>query len=164
MEPSTHRYPLNRKIVFHDLPGYDEIKYPNAEKYCHAFQLGKFEGLLIIIKDELTEFDLDLAKEIQSIGTPFLVIRTHIDQYCLSEEKPSKKPEQLEKIKNEMIKRISCENAEVFLINTYDSGAHDFSLASKAINKMVSLNRGNAFNCKEIKTLPPNSNKRSKEG
>ena len=164
MIPGIYDHPLNRKIVFHDLPGYDEIKYPNAGTYCHAFQLGKFEGLVIIIKDELTEFDLDLAKEIQSIGTPFLVIRTHIDQHCLSEEKPSKKPEQLEKIKNEMTKRISCKNAEVFLINTYDSGAQDFILALQAINKMVSFNPGNAFNCKEIKTLPPNSNKRSKEG
>ena len=139
------------------MPGYDEIKYPNAETYFHAFHLGKFEGLLVIIKDELTEFDLDLAKEIQSIGTPFLVIRTHINQYCQSKE-------QLEIIKNEMIERISCENAEVFLINTYDSGAQDFILALNAINKMVSFNLGNAFNCKEIKTLPQIATNGRKKG
>ena len=153
-EPCQYPHPLNLKLVFCDLPGYYENKYPKAKTFCQEFELGKFDGLLIIIKDELTEFDLALVKEIQLIGTPFLVIRTHIDQYFKS-DKPSKRAEKLEKIKNQMIKRIPSQNAEVFLINTYDSGEQDFILAAKAITNMASSNPGNVFNFNRIINSPP---------
>ena len=145
IEPCEYSHPAIPEITLYDFPGYDEYEYPNAETYWNAFHLGKFERFIILTKNELTKCDVDLVKKIKSIKSSFFIIRTHIDEYCQSEGTSLKKEEQFKKIKKEMMKRISCQKKQIFLINNYDTYEEDFLVAMEAV-AATTLPLGNVLN------------------
>lgn len=78
-DPTTYEYPRNPMITLVDLPGIGTPKFPDLQTYCEKVGLEKFNAFLIFTASRFTNFDLDLAKKVKSLGKSFFLIRTKID-------------------------------------------------------------------------------------
>ncbi|XP_028404280.1 interferon-inducible GTPase 5-like [Dendronephthya gigantea] len=140
MEPTEYKHPLYPTISFVDLPGIGTPKFHNFEKYCKDMRLKDYDKFLIFTATRFTVNDLNLAKKVKSLGKPFFLIRTKIDNDCFSESRKESFNEE-EMLKN--IRKSYCEKTKdlmvtenkIFLISNYDKEKWDFTRLVTAISE-----------------------------
>ena len=68
LEPASYTYPDNPNITFMDLPGIGTPKFPNLKIYCKKVKLETYDVFLILTSVRFLEYDLQLAKKINSMN------------------------------------------------------------------------------------------------
>lgn len=146
-EPTTYEYPGNPMITLVDLPGIGTPKFPDLQTYCEKVGLEKFDAFLIFTASRFTNFDLDLAKKVKSLGKSFFLIRTKIDVDLMPKKGKATINEDavLRKIRSDCMANTTdlISNAEdIFLIGNYDKDKWDFDrLVEAIVNALPILQR-----------------------
>lgn len=148
-EPTEYQHPGNSTITLVDLPGIGTPNYPDLQNYCEKVGLKDYDMFLIFTAARFTQYDLELAKKVKSMGKSFFLIRTTIDADCnpkprRSEKNDESRPEAsfneeelLQKIRTscfENVKDLISSEKEIFLISNYKQEKWDFVRLCKAIN------------------------------
>ncbi|CAB4045175.1 interferon-inducible GTPase 5-like, partial [Paramuricea clavata] len=128
------------------MPGIGTRTYPNLQVYCKKFDLKSYDTFLILTATRFTQFDLELALKIKSMGKSFFLIRTKID-VDEDNEKRKRKPnieEMLRKIQAncyENVKDLGISNDEIFLISKHDTNKWDFVRLVQAVLEKLSAHQ-----------------------
>ena len=136
---TKYKHPKNPKISFVDLPR-DTIR------------LEEYDAFFILTIDSFTPHDLEMAKNVKSIGKSFFLVRTNIDDVCLLYEKrrPINEADILHNIKDDCtrnMKDVLCNDKEIFLISSDHKDKWDFDRLIEAINEAL------PFHLRECLTL-----------
>ena len=138
-KPTEYYHPENPRICLVDLPGIGTPSFPDLPTYCKNVDLENYDKYLIFTSLRFTNYDLQLARKVKSMGKSFFLIRTKIDNDYEAEARKKKinEKQMLEKIKKHCFENvkdyISSEN-EIFLISNYDKGQWDFCRLVEAIS------------------------------
>ena len=148
--PTEYKHPDNPMISFVDLPGIGTPNLPDLSTYCEKVGFDDYDTFLIFTATRFTQYDLELAEKVKSIGKSFFLIRTKIDEVCRlkSGERAINEADILEEIRQDCIKNvkqlISCEE-EIFLISNYDTNEWDFDRLIEAIGEVLPLLQRECF-------------------
>lgn len=135
IEPQSYPHPLNKNLLFWDLPGVGTPKFPR-DKYLDAIEFEKFDFYIIVSCDRFTDDDLWLAQEIQRAKKHFYFLRTKID-HTVSDAKqdqadPLDEHEVLQSIRDSIateLGKAEIENPDVYLTSNHKKGLWDFERA-----------------------------------
>ncbi|XP_028404341.1 T-cell-specific guanine nucleotide triphosphate-binding protein 1-like [Dendronephthya gigantea] len=139
LEPTEYKHPLYPMISFVDLPGIGTPRFNDFEAYCREMRLEDYDKFLIFTASRLTSYDVMLATKVKSLGKPFFLIRTKIDNCLLESRKRSFNEEEMLK----SIRKYYCENMKdliisedkIFLISNYKKEKWDFTRLVTAISE-----------------------------
>ena len=112
-ERAKYVHPDNSKIVFWDLPGSDGRSDQELESYYEKIMLHEYDICFILHSKRFRRNDILLAQKVKSLGKPFLLIRTHIDNDMASEERKLKgkfNEEELKKLIKDDTKKLIKDN------------------------------------------------------
>ena len=148
--PTEYKYPGNPMIRLVDLPGIGTPNLPDLPAYCEKVGFEDYDTFLIFTATRFTQYDLELAKLVKSIGKSFLLIRTKIDEVCRQKEsgRQINEAEILEKIKQDCTKNVGnliSSEKEIFLISNYDKDEWDFDRLIVAISETLSVLQRECF-------------------
>ena len=137
--PTEYKHPHNPMISFVDLPGIGTPNFPDLPAYCEAVGFEDYDTFLIFTATRFTQYDLELAENIKSIGRSFFLVRTKIDEDCRQGEsgRPINEPEILEAIRQDClnnVKNLISSEKDIFLISNYDTNKWDFDRLIEAIS------------------------------
>ena len=132
VEASTERkftHPNNPRITFVELPNMGSPNFPESTYF------EEYDVFVILTSTRFTENDLQLARKVEEMGKPYLLIRTKVDRdlHESSGEKTAKYEKIAKLIKFAMLEvRIPSEQ-KIFLISNYHKEKWDFRLLIDAI-------------------------------
>ena len=143
-DPTTYKYPGNPMITFVDLPGIGTPKFPDLQTYCEKVGLEKYDAFLIFTATRFTNFDLDLAKKVKSMGKSFFLICTKIDVDLMQKKGKASINEDavLQKIRRDCMvntKDLISGEEDIFLIGNYDKDKWDLDRLVEAIGKALPI-------------------------
>ena len=138
--PTPFEHPTNPNIRFWDLPGIGTTNYPNLKIFCEKVAIETYDTFLIICSKRFTNYDLELAEKVQSMGKSFFFVRTQIDNDMKGEKRKLKKKFSEEKtlklLKDDLIQNLQnfSHGAEkIFLVSSFSPNKWDFDRLKKAI-------------------------------
>ncbi|CAB3990545.1 interferon-inducible GTPase 5-like, partial [Paramuricea clavata] len=138
--PTPYQHPTNAKIRFWDLPGIGTPDYPDLPTFSEKVGIERFDTFLIICARRFTEYDLQLAEKVQSMGKSFFFVRNKIDNDRRSEKRKYgrkfNEEKMLKEIKNdcvECLENLSCDEEKVFLVSSHAPNEWDFDRLQTAI-------------------------------
>lgn len=148
--PTEYQHPDNSLISFVDLPGIGTPTFPDLQTYCEKVSFEDYDTFLIFTATRFTQYDLELARKVKSIGKSFFLIRTKIDEDCRQRngERAINEKEILEKIKQNCInnvKNLISSKKEIFLISNYDTDEWDFDRLIEAISEVLPVLQRECF-------------------
>jgi GTP-binding protein EngB required for normal cell division len=99
---TVFKYPGNKKITLHDLPGFGTPQFPKHE-YEEKMELHKDDYVLIFVAN-IEENDIEIAKILKEMDKPFCFVRPKLD-VDIENAKNDGEPEAevIEKIKSEAL-------------------------------------------------------------
>ncbi|CAB3997456.1 interferon-inducible GTPase 5-like [Paramuricea clavata] len=136
--PASYGHPTNLNIRFWDLPGIGTPDYPNLPTFCQKVHIEKYDTFLIITAKRFTEYDLQLAKKVESMGKSFFFVRTKIDNDRRSElrKKGFNEEKMLKKIRDDCVENLrnfSFGEEKIFLVSNHNPAKWDFHRLEEAI-------------------------------
>ena len=140
-EPTEYQHPNNPLISFVDLPGIGTPTFPNLSTYCEKVGLEDYDTFLIFTATRFTQYDLELAKKVKSIGKSFFLIRSKIDLDCESKNKMSES-EILELVREDCMKNLKnliASEQDIFLISSHIKDKWDFDRLVTAISDALPI-------------------------
>ena len=148
--PTEYKHPDNPMISFVDLPGIGTPNLPDLPTYCEKVGFDDYDTFLIFTATRFTQYDLELAEKVKSIGKSFFLIRTKIDEVCRlkSGERAINEADILEEIRQDCIKNVKqliSSEEEIFLISNYDTNEWDFDRLIEAIGEVLPLLQRECF-------------------
>ena len=78
-KPTAYRHPDNDRIVFWDLPGYGDDRYPQTDEYVRVMKIKSYDIILFLYSNNLQKDDMDVFRMISDFGKPLFVVRTRFD-------------------------------------------------------------------------------------
>jgi len=78
MAPTMYTFPGRQDVRLWDLPGADTENFPR-ESYIRNMGLRYFDSVLIVSAGRFTSTEVELRKELELHGVPFLIVRTKCD-------------------------------------------------------------------------------------
>jgi hypothetical protein len=137
-EPTPYKYPTNSNICFWDLPGIGTVNYPNLQDFSEEVVIEAYDTFLIIAAGRFTQYDIELAEKVKSMGKSFFFVRTKIDNDMRSErrKKGFNEEKMLKTIRVDCVKSLQALNIaedKVFLISNYHPTKWDFHHLKNAI-------------------------------
>jgi len=103
-EATVYKYPGNKKITLHDLPGFGTTEFPKNE-YEKTMALHKYDHILIFVGN-IEENDIEIAKKLKEMDKPFCFVRSKID-IDIENAKHDGEPE------TEVIKKIMFKSLDI---------------------------------------------------
>lgn len=79
IDATRYSHPDNEKLCFWDLPGFGARRYPTVDGYLRAIDVTRFDLILLLYKNTFKPNDFVLTNEIQKLGKPLYILRTHFD-------------------------------------------------------------------------------------
>ena len=130
-------HPKNPKVKFWDLPGIGTRNFP-SEQYSKLVNLERYHLFLIFTVSRFTEYDLQLAREIKSMGKNFFFVRTKIDVDVQAEGRKRSFNEEalLQQIRADCSNNLGdllSNQQDIFLISNHFPGKWDFERLTSAI-------------------------------
>lgn len=134
--PTAYPHPKNSQIIFWDLPGMGDIKYPDLKTYCKEVQLETYDAFLIVTCTRFTGNNLHLAEEIKrSLNKHFFFIRVSV-QSGKMRKKVFDENVMLEETRSrcsEVLGDLLSSKQDIFLISNHYPKKWDFPKLTEAI-------------------------------
>ncbi|XP_063798571.1 T-cell-specific guanine nucleotide triphosphate-binding protein 2-like [Pseudophryne corroboree] len=140
---SIKAYPhsKHRNLMFWDLPGTGTLN-STASNYLQSVSCHQYDFFIILASERLRHNDIELAKEILSIGKKFFYVRNKIDSDLNASKVRRRRSYNEEKILKEI--RDNCMKGlsdngigqpHVFLISCFDMEKYDYHLLEETLGK-----------------------------
>jgi len=113
MAPTPYDWKFNGDPVqLWDLPGTGTPRFP-METYLRDMGLRYFSCVMVITRNRFTEADLKLMNELEEHKIPYIMVRSKIDQICISAEAEGDDPKKaIDEIRRNLlaqgIKKVYC--------------------------------------------------------
>ena len=101
---TVYKFPGNKMITLHDLPGFGTTQFPKNE-YEEKMGLHNYDYCLIFVGN-IEENDIDIAKKLKEMDKPFCFVRSKID-IDIENAKTDGEPE------TEVIKKIMLKSLDI---------------------------------------------------
>ena len=150
LDAECYTYPDNPNITLVDLPGIGTPTFPDLKTYCKKVDLESYDTFLILTATRFTQYDLELAQKIKSIGKSLFLVRTKIDVDEANENRKKDADIKVmqEKIRAEChkyIKGFGIDEEKIFLISNHHQKEWDFQRLVLAIVEKLSDRQKEAF-------------------
>ena len=86
-EPTEYYHPENPRICLVDLPGIGTPSFLDLPTYCKSVDLANYDKYLIFTSLRFTNYDLQLARKVKSMGKSFFLILEKIKKHCFENVK-----------------------------------------------------------------------------
>jgi GTPase Era involved in 16S rRNA processing len=138
--PTCYAHPTNANIRFWDLPGIGTTNYPNLPVFCEKVAIQKYDTFLIICSKRFTQYDIELAEKVKSMGKSFFFVRTKIDNDKRSEKRKLKngfdEEKMLKALRDDCVENLQNFNfgeEKIFLVSNHKPTKWDFDRLKKEI-------------------------------
>lgn len=151
MKSKAYSHPKYKNVKYWDLPG---IGTPNfkAVEYLHKVNFKIFDFFIIIASERFRECNLQLAREIQTMGKKFYFVRSKIRQdvsNCKRQKgKSFNEKAMLEEIREDCLKCFregKIDNPKVFLLDSDKKGKYDYDVLQETIKEELPVHKRHAF-------------------
>ncbi|CAI9611500.1 unnamed protein product, partial [Staurois parvus] len=150
-EPKAYPHLQFQNVTFWDLPG---IGTPNfsPNNYLKAVEFHRYDFFIIMSSERFRHNDMELAKEIKSMGKKFYFVRSKVDSDMYASQMRRKKSYNEENILNEI--RDDCvkclydggiQDPKVFLLSSLDFNKYDFIKMQETLEEELPSQKRHVF-------------------
>jgi len=138
-EIESYPHPNNPLLKFWDLPGVGTDKFP-GKTYLAKIKVDRYDFFLLITATRFTEYDTWLGKEFRKRNKKYFFVRTKIGQDVSNNKRAHPRTHNEEAVMRviresteERLRTNGCEDASVFLIDSYRPKKFDFDRLEKRL-------------------------------
>ena len=148
--PTENKHPDNPMISFVDLPGIGTPNLPDLPTYCEKVSFDDYDTFLIFTATRFTQYDLELAEKVKSVGNFFFLIRSKIDEVCRQKngERAINEADILKEIREDCLRKVKdliTSEKEIFLISNYDTDEWEFDRLIEGISEVLAVLQRECF-------------------
>ncbi|XP_040183338.1 interferon-inducible GTPase 5-like [Rana temporaria] len=150
-EPKAYPHPQYNNVTFWDLPGIGTPNF-NPSDYLKAVEFHRYDFFIIMSSERFRHNDMELAKEIKSMGKKFYFVRSKVDSDMYASQMRRKKSYNEAKIMNEI--RDDCikclhdggiQDPKVFLLSSLDLNKYDFNQMQETLEQELPSQKRHVF-------------------
>ncbi|KAM5132031.1 interferon-inducible GTPase 5-like [Mantella aurantiaca] len=151
MKPKAYQHPQYNNMTIWDLPG---IGSPNfkASDYLQEVDFDRYDFFIIMSSERFRQNDMELAKQIKSMGKKFYFVRTKVDSDLNASQIRRKKSYNEEKILNEIrdyciecLREGGIQDQKVFLLSCLDFNKYDFYQMQETLEQELPSHKRHVF-------------------
>ncbi|XP_077312852.1 interferon-inducible GTPase 5-like [Lithobates pipiens] len=151
MEPKPYSHPQYKNVTFWDLPGIGSPNF-NPNDYLKAVHFHQYDFFIIMSSERFRHNDMELAKEIKSMGKKFYFVRSKVDADLhasqIRRKKSYNEEDILYTIRNECIKCLNnggIQDPKVFLLSSLELNKFDFNQMQETLEQELPSQKRHVF-------------------
>ncbi|XP_073458025.1 interferon-inducible GTPase 5-like isoform X1 [Aquarana catesbeiana] len=151
MEPKPYPHPDYFNVTFWDLPGIGSPNF-NPNDYLKAVNFHQYDFFIIMSSERFRHNDMELAKEIKSMGKKFYFVRSKVDSDLhasqIRRKKSYNEENVLREIRNDCIQCLNdggIQDPKVFLLSSLDFNKFDFNQMQETLEQELPSQKRHVF-------------------
>ncbi|XP_068098103.1 interferon-inducible GTPase 5-like isoform X3 [Hyperolius riggenbachi] len=151
MEPIAYPHLQFNNVKIWDLPGIGSPNFKPGD-YLKAVEFSRYDFFIIMSSERFRHNDMELAKEIKSMGKKFYFVRSKVDSDVHASQKRRKKSFNEQNILNEIrdnctqnLRKGGIEDPQVFLLSCLDLDKYDFNEMQETLERELPNHKKHIF-------------------